>query len=102
MQATTDKTLAQLVAEYNAIAATPVKSFKSKAEALERIAKLQPVKPKSRAKPDGVGSYCRALIALGKTNKEILERVREDFPDAATTATSISWYRCKMKAAGLI
>lgn len=180
-------TLADLTANYNALAAAlgraPVKSFKSKGEALKRIAaaKEEAAKPtaaqvEARVKADekiekaaaarkakvgddsdaggraikaaaaalsgekpkatrkaakadksakaakfpaaakkaaskkpatgrapkgtGIGAFCTGLIEKGKSNEEVLEAVRKKFPEAATSASSVAWYRNKLKSEG--
>jgi hypothetical protein len=48
----------------------------------------------------GVGKFCMDLILKGKTNEEVLEAVKAKFPEAATSASSVSWYRNKLKSEG--
>lgn len=49
----------------------------------------------------GIGTFCMDLIQKGKTNDQVLESVRAKFPDASTSASSIAWYRNKLKSDGL-
>lgn len=52
-----------------------------------------------RGPTQGIGAFCKGLIAKGKTNTEILEAVAEQFPTAKTTANCIAYYRAKVKLA---
>lgn len=51
-----------------------------------------------RGPTQGVGVFCKGLIAEGKTNAEILAAVAVQFPTAKTTANCVAYYRTKMKA----
>ncbi len=44
-------------------------------------------------KTPGVGDVAKQLIRDGLGNKEVLDKVKEQFPDAKTTMSSINWYR---------
>ena len=52
-----------------------------------------------RGPTQGIGAFCKGMIADGKTNEEILEAVATDFPTAKTTRNCVAYYRAKMKAA---
>jgi hypothetical protein len=52
-----------------------------------------------RGPTQGIGVFCKSLIAEGKTNAEILEAVAAQFPTAKTTANCVAYYRAKMKLA---
>lgn len=52
-----------------------------------------------RGPTQGIGKFCKELIAEGKTNAEILAAVAEQFPTAKTTANCVAYYRAKMAAA---
>lgn len=52
-----------------------------------------------RGPTQGVGAFCKELIAEGKTNQEILEAVAEQFPTAKTSKNCVAYYRAKMKVA---
>ena len=56
----------------------------------------------SEAEPSvqGVGDLAMRLIRQGLPNEEVLERVREEFPDASTTMDSVYWYRSAMRRNG--
>lgn len=49
------------------------------------------------AKKQGIGVFCTDLIRAGKSNEEVLAAVKEKFPNAATSASSVAWYRNKVK-----
>ena len=52
-----------------------------------------------RGPTQGIGAFCKGLIAEGKTNVEILAAVAEQFPTAKTTANCVAYYRAKMAKA---
>lgn len=52
-----------------------------------------------RGPTQGIGAFCKGLIAEGKTNAEILAEVAEQFPTAKTTANCVAYYRAKLKLA---
>lgn len=52
-----------------------------------------------RGPTQGIGAFCKGLIAEGKTNPEILAAVAEQFPTAKTTANCVAYYRAKMAKA---
>lgn len=48
----------------------------------------------------GVGSRCKVLIKTGLGNKEVLAKIKEEFPMNNTTYSCIAWYRNDMKQKG--
>lgn len=48
----------------------------------------------------GVGARCRALIAERLGNKEVLAKIKEEFPMNNTTYSCVAWYRNDMKQKG--
>lgn len=54
------------------------------------------------AKPRGlgVGKRTKELIRAGKSNKEVLEAIKAEFPEAKTTMASVNWYRNNLKQKG--
>ena len=52
-----------------------------------------------RGPTQGIGAFCKGLIADGKTNDEILAAIAEAFPTAKTTRNCVAYYRAKMKTA---
>lgn len=65
----------------------------------------KPQAPKAAPKktaPKGkrnIGAVAMEAIQDGKTNDEVLEAVKAEFPEAKTSNASINWYRNKMKNA---
>lgn len=49
-----------------------------------------------RGPTQGIGAFCKGLIAEGKTNAEILAAVFDKFPTAKTTTNCVAYYRAKM------
>ena len=49
-----------------------------------------------RGPTQGIGKFCKELIAEGKTNAEVLVAVAEQFPTAKTTTNCVAYYRAKM------
>lgn len=65
--------------------------------------KATPKKPAAKAtigkpKKQGIGAFCIDLIKKGKSNEEVLAAVKKQFPDANTSASSVAWYRNKVKS----
>jgi hypothetical protein len=55
-----------------------------------------------RGPTQGIGAFCKTMIAAGSTNAEILSAVAETFPTAKTTANCVAYYRAKMKLAPVV
>lgn len=55
-----------------------------------------------RGPAQGVGKFCKELLAEGKSNAEILAAVQETFPNAKTTNSCVSYYRTAMKKAAVV
>lgn len=102
--AVTDKPAKKAAAEKPAAKAAVEKPAKKKSAAAEKMAaekaakKAAPKKP--GAKGQGIGAFCMELILKGKSNEDVLESVRKKFPDASTSASSVAWYRNKLKSEG--
>ena len=64
-------------------------------------------KPAAKAKAEtekkprgqGIGAFCCELIAKGKSNEEVAEAAQKKF-GSKTSASSVAWYRNKMRAEG--
>ena len=56
-----------------------------------------PVKAPAAPRGQGIGALVKELIAQGLNNDAILEKVKEQFPTAATNKGCVSWYRSDMK-----
>ncbi|MFA6064043.1 MAG: hypothetical protein WC736_15750 [Gallionella sp.] len=82
--------------------ATPKKTAPAAKKAAPKKAapaakKATTAKKAAAPKKQGIGAYCTELIRNGKTNEEVLAAVKRKFPDANTSAASVSWYRNKLK-----
>ncbi len=47
-----------------------------------------------------IGDVARRALIDGATNQEALDAVKERYPNAATSLSSIAWYRAKLRKAG--
>ncbi len=45
----------------------------------------------------GIGDFAAKELKAGKTNDQVLEAVREQFPSAGTSLGSCAWYRSKLR-----
>lgn len=81
-----------------ATAAAKGKDEKFPTAAKKAAAKSNGAKPRGQ----GIGAYCNELILKGKSNEDVLTAVRTKFPDASTSASSVAWYRNKLKSEGLL
>lgn len=50
-----------------------------------------------RGPTQGVGAFAKEQILAGKTNAEVLELVKAQFPTAKTTTSCIAYYRTALK-----
>lgn len=50
-----------------------------------------------RGPNQGIGAYAKERILAGKTNTEIIEEIRANFPEAKTTPSCIAYYRTALK-----
>lgn len=48
----------------------------------------------------GVGARCKELIKTGLGNKDVLTKIKEEFPMNNTTYSCVAWYRNDMKQKG--
>lgn len=48
----------------------------------------------------GIGTVIKEAILAGKTNEEALVAAKAEFPDAGTTASTVSWYRNQLRKDG--
>lgn len=96
--------VAAVAADKAAVAAKKAVPAKKKSAAAEKMAAEKAAKKaapkKSGAKGQGIGAFCMELIVKGKSNEDVLEQVRKKFPDASTSASSVAWYRNKLKSEG--
>ncbi len=57
-----------------------------------------PAEPK--VKLPGVGDKAKELIRAGLSNEAVLAGIKEAFPDAKTTMSSVNWYRNNLRTLG--
>lgn len=83
--------------------AVPAKKVTKPAPAKKAAAKATPVKKvdKSESKPrgTGIGAFCIELLLKGKSNEETASAARDKF-GSSTSASSVAWYRNKLKNEG--
>ena len=53
------------------------------------------------SKWENIGQIAERAIRGGATNQEALEQVRERFPQAGTSPSSIAWYRSRLRKDGI-
>ena len=114
-----DKSVEELVSMHNELAAAqdkkPVTKFKSLEAGRIAVIKLsnaaQPKKKADKAatgggaegRPrSGVGTRAKELLLTGISNSEVLEKVKAEFPNNATTLSCIAYYRNALVKAGQI
>jgi len=52
----------------------------------------------SKYKVQGIGKFVKNLILTTKlTNTQILEKVKEQFPDSSTSMACIAWYQTDLR-----
>ena len=52
----------------------------------------------TKYKVQGIGKFVKNLITTTKlSNKEILEKVKEQFPEAQTSMSCIAWYQTNVR-----
>lgn len=97
------KKAADAAAKKSAPTAKPAKAEKPAPKAAAKPA-AKPAKTNGDKQPrgPGIGAFCMDLIVKGKTNEEVLGAVKTKFPDASTSASSVAWYRNKLKSEGKI
>lgn len=72
----------------------------SKSQPAAKRSKPASAAPAKGPKKTGIGAFCIELIKKGKSNEEVLAAVKKEFPQAATSASSVAWYRNKLKSEG--
>lgn len=75
---------------------------KAAPKAKAKPAQNEPKTAKDAAKGQGIGAFCMSLIKAGKNNAEVLAAAQKQFPNAKTSASSVAWYRNKLKSDGVI
>jgi hypothetical protein len=97
--------LRELVDAYNGLNAGQPKAkasaFKTKADAVRRIKALQRRIRRTALPSTGtVRELAERLLMEPKRYSEILEEVREVFPDCQTSRSSLRWYAAQMRQRG--
>lgn len=59
-----------------------------------------PAEKAPKALKRGIGTVIKEAILAGKTNEEALAAAKSEFPDAGTTASTVSWYRNQLRKEG--
>lgn len=59
-----------------------------------------PTEKAPKAPKRGIGTVIKEAILAGKTNEEALAAAKAEFPEAGTTASTVSWYRNQMRKEG--
>ncbi len=75
----------------------PAKKAPAKKAAPKKAAAKKDAEKKPRGQ--GIGAYCEELILKGKSNAEVAEAAQKKF-GSATSASSVAWYRNKLKNEG--
>ena len=112
-----EMTMDEVIEHHNEIATElgkpTVDSFKSLKAARAAVVKLTKpaAAPKAKKEPadpevtgrgpvQGVGAFAKALLLEGMGNKDVLAKTLEQFPNAKTSISCISYYRSKLVADG--
>ena len=56
--------------------------------------------PAKSKKPRTIAETITAALKRGKTNAEVLARVKKDHPHADTSLATVNWYRNRLRQAG--
>ena len=59
--------------------------------------KKSPKPDQAKAKKRTIGAVAMDAIRSGKSNEQVLEAVRAEFPSAKTTVACVNWYRNKVR-----
>lgn len=59
-----------------------------------------PAEKAPKAPKRGIGTVIKEAILARKTNEEALAATLAEFPDAGTTASTVSWYRNQLRKEG--
>lgn len=72
---------------------------KAKAAPAKKPAAKAKAETEKKPRGQGIGAFCCELIAKGKSNEEVAEAAQKKF-GSKTSASSVAWYRNKMRAEG--
>lgn len=92
---TAEETAAAKPSGKDAKAAATAKFVADKANKKKPTVKLDGTPIAARGK--GIGAFACDLIRKGQSNEEVVASVKEKFPEASTSASSVAWYRNKLK-----
>jgi chemotaxis protein histidine kinase CheA len=81
----------------NAAAKAPAKKAPAAKAPAKKAAAQKSGDGEKKPRGQGIGAFCMELIGKGKTNEEVLAAVKDKFPGASTSASSVAWYRNKLK-----
>lgn len=56
--------------------------------------------PTKKTPKRGIGTVIKEAILARKTNEEALAAAKAEFPEAGTTASTVSWYRNQLRNEG--
>lgn len=68
----------------------------------DKPAKAPKAPKEPRVPKRGIGTVVKEAILAGKTNEEALAAAKAEFPNANTTASTISWYRNNLRKSGQV
>ena len=71
-----------------------------KAVKAPKAAKVAAPKKDGPPRVQGIGAFCVELLLKGKTNEEVVAAAIKKFEGAKTSASSVAWYRNKLKNEG--
>ena len=86
---------------HNALALEAERSRRSLADVIRDRLRSSVFGNNAESPARGIGELAQKLLSEGLTNEQVLAEVRQQFPDAATTMASVSWYRSDMRRRGL-
>ncbi len=78
----------------------PVAAKKAGTKVASKAAKAVKAEGEKKPRGSGIGAFCCEMILKGKSNEDVLTAVKAKFPDASTSASSVAWYRNKLKNEG--
>jgi plasmid stability protein len=85
---------------HEAVEARATDERRALGDVIRDILREQLLGPDAEPSISGVGDLAMRLIGEGLPNQDVLDMVRQEFPDASTTMDSIYWYRSVMRRRG--
>lgn len=80
--------------------AAPAKKSAAKAAPAKKGAPKKAAGAERTPRGQGIGAFAEELILKGKPTEDILDAIKKKFPHATTGASSIAWYRNKLRGEG--